>query len=123
MLPFLLINVLLMTGFSLACFYYYMPEGIKLARTGVFMIMSFTQLFNVFNLRSLDRSVFDIGFFSNRFINLALIVSLLLLFLVTELPALASIFHFQSLPLRDIMLLFLLSSSVLWAGELYKSHK
>jgi Ca2+-transporting ATPase len=118
--PFLIINVLIMVGLSLIAFYYYLDGDIEKARTGVFIVMAFTQLFNVFNLRSINKSVFEIGLFSNRYINLAVGVSILLLVLVTEVPFLASIFHFQSLQLVDFMVLFLLSSSVLWAGELYK---
>lgn len=120
LLPFLLINVSLMVGLSLAIFFYYMDDGIAKSRTGVFIIMAFTQLFNVYNLRSIHQSVFKIGIFSNKFISLAVGVSVLLLVLVTEIPALASVFHFQSLYIVDFMALFVLSSSVLWAGELYK---
>lgn len=123
MLPFLLINVVLMTSLSLASFYYYIDMGIEKARTGVFMVMSFTQLFNVFNLRSVNFSIFKIGVFTNRYINVAMLVSLLLLFLVTELPSLSTIFQFHALALEDIIVLFLVSSSVLWAAEIYKLVK
>jgi len=120
-LPFLFINVFLMVGLSLTTFFYYMDENVEKARTGLFIVMAFTQLFNVFNLRSINKSIFEIGLLSNRHINLAVGVSILLLVFVTEVPFLASIFHFQSLQLVDFMVLFLLSSSVLWAGEVYKS--
>ena len=119
-LPFLFINVFLMVGLSLTTFFYYMDENVEKARTGLFIVMAFTQLFNVFNLRSINKSIFAIGLFSNRYINLAVGVSILLLVFVTEVPFLTSIFHFQSLPLVDFMVLFLLASSVLWAGEVYK---
>ena len=120
-LPFLFINVILMAGLSLAAFYFYIHDGIEKARTAVFIIMAFTQLFNVFNLRSIRRSVFEIGIFSNKYINLAVSVSILLLILVTEVPFLAALFHFKSLYIVDFVILFALSSLVLWAGELYKS--
>ncbi|MEQ6120752.1 HAD-IC family P-type ATPase [Reichenbachiella sp. MALMAid0571] len=122
-LPFLVINVVIMAGLSLATFYYYLDEGVEIARTGVFSIMAFTQLFNVFNLRSIDRSIFAIGMFSNRYINLAVGLSVILLIMVTEVPGLASIFHFQSLRILDFIILFALSSSVLWVGEFYKFIK
>lgn len=118
--PFLFINVVLMSGLSLAVFFYYIDENIEKARTGVFIIMAFTQLFNVFNLRSISKSVFAIGPFSNKYINLAIGISVLLLVLVTEVPSLAVVFHFQSLQFIDFTVLFLLSSLVLWGGELYK---
>lgn len=119
-LPFLIINVVLMVGLSLAAFYYYMNFSIEKGRTGVFIIMAFTQLFNVFNLRNIRMSVFKIGLFTNKYINLAVGVSILLLISVTEIPTLATIFHFESLNIVDLIILFACSSSVLWAGELYK---
>ncbi len=119
-LPFLLINVLLMVGLSLATFYYYMNDSIEKGRTGVFIVMAFTQLFNVFNLRNIHMSVFKIGLFSNKYINFAIFISVLLLILVTEVPFLASLFHFKSIYIADLIILFTLSSTVLWAGELYK---
>jgi Ca2+-transporting ATPase len=119
-LPFLIINVGLMVGLSLAAFYYYMSDNIEKARTGVFMIMAFTQLFNVFNLRNIHKSVFEIGLFSNRYINLAVGVSVLLLILVVEVPVVATLFNFKTLEIFDLIVLFGLSSLVLWAGELYK---
>ena len=86
-------------------------------------MMAFTQLFNVFNLRSIRMSVFEIGMFSNRYINMAIIVSVILLVLVTEIAGLASIFHFQSLDIVNFLILFALSSCVLWAGEIFKYTK
>jgi Ca2+-transporting ATPase len=119
-LPFLFINVVLMVGLSLAAFYYYMNISIEKSRTGVFIIMAFTQLFNVFNLRSIHKSVFEIGIFSNKYINLAVSISIILLIMVTEVPILTTLFNFKSLYIVDLIILFALSSSVLWAGELYK---
>jgi Ca2+-transporting ATPase len=123
MLPFLFINVFLMVGLSLLTFSYYKEDGLEKARTGVFMIMAFTQLFNIFNLRSINESVFKIGLFSNRYINLAIMTSLILLLVVSEVPFIAYLFHFQSIEMMDLAILFGLSSSVLWAGELYKFTK
>ena len=119
-LPFLFINVGLMVGLSLATFYYHLNDSIDKGRTGVFIIMAFTQLFNVFNLRSIRKSVFEIGLFSNRYINIAISVSVLLLILVTEIPVMSTIFRFKSLSVVELIILFALSSTVLWAGELYK---
>ena len=119
-LPFLFINVVIMVGLSLAAFYYYKIDSIEKGRTGVFIIMAFTQLFNVFNLRNLHKSVFKIGMFSNKYINLAIGVSVFLLILVTEVPMLATLFHFKSLNIVDFIVLIALSSLVLWASELFK---
>lgn len=119
-LPFLIINVTLMAGISLITFVYYLDEGLEKARTGVFIIMAFTQLFNVYNLRSIHLSVFKIGFFSNKYITLAVAVSILLLIIIVEIPAIAEIFHFQALGPIEFSFLFLISSSVLIIAEGYK---
>lgn len=119
-LPFLFINVLLMAGLALGAFHYYSAQSTALARTGAFVVMAFTQLFNVYNLRSIDTSVFKIGVFSNKYLNIGVAASAALLIAVTEIDTLAAIFHFQSLNLTDFLVLFALSSSVLWAGEVFK---
>ena len=69
-IPFLIINVVLMVGLALGAFFYYLETDLSLARTGAFIVMAFTQLFNVFNLRTLHSSVFKIGLFSNRYIKI-----------------------------------------------------
>jgi len=75
----------------------------------------------VFNLRNIHKSVFEIGLFSNKYINLAVGVSVLLLILVVEVPVIAKLFNFKTLEIVDLIVLFGLSSLVLWVGELYKS--
>jgi Ca2+-transporting ATPase len=122
-LPFLFINISLMVGLSLITFFYYIGDSLEKARTGIFIVMAFTQLFNVYNLRSMQQSAFNIGFFSNKHINIAVGFSGLMLVFVTEIPWLASIFHFQSLYIIDFIVLFILSSSVLFSGEIYKYFK
>lgn len=119
-LPFMAIMVVIMTSLSLAVFYYLVKHGLELARTGVFFVMSFTQLFNVFNLRSVHLSVFRIGIFTNKFINMAVVASVLLTIGITEWPLPSRIFHFEPLHWGLVLVLFGASSTVLWVAELYK---
>ena len=44
----------------------------------------------------------------------------ILVITVTEIDGIAKIFHFNSISELDFIILFTLSSSILWAGELYK---
>src|SRR3989344_4734360 len=74
-LPFLIINVILMAGVTVFSFRMFLPYGADKARTVAFALMIFFQLFNVLNMRSLDKSLFSIGFFTNPFITGALIIS------------------------------------------------
>ena len=119
-LPFLIINSILMASMALFAFSYYIDEGLDKARTAAFIVMAFSQLFNVFNMRSLRSSIFKIGFFSNKFINIALIVSLVVQVLIIEVPTLAALFNFVSLPPHEFAGLALIPSLILVFGEVYK---
>ncbi len=119
-LPFLVINAILMASMALFAFNYYIDEGLDKARTAAFIVMAFSQLFNVFNMRSLRSSIFKVGLFSNGYVNIALVVSIVVQVLIIEVPALASIFNFVSLPAHEFAGLALVPSLVLVFGELYK---
>jgi Ca2+-transporting ATPase len=118
-LPFLVINVLLMTGLALAAFHIYLPVSLEKARTMAFITLAFSQLFNVFNMRNLTGSSFKIGLFSNKWVNYALIVSVLIQIAIIETP-LSSLFSFEPVKISDFLLWVGLSSSVFWVTELYK---
>ncbi|UCS92033.1 HAD-IC family P-type ATPase [Echinicola marina] len=119
-LPFLLMMSIIMVGLCILIYFWNMNEGIEKVRTAVFVTMSTTQLFNLFNMRSLDRSVFSIGFFSNRWVHLSFILSLAVEVLIIEIPFFQRIFDFVHLGFLEFLGLILISSSVLWVGELYK---
>ena len=122
-IPLLILMVGVMAIAALIIFKVYLPQGIEKARTGAFLIMAFTQLFNFLNMRSLKKSVFKIGLFSNKFANWALLASFVLSLAVVYLPFLQNIFNFVSLSLIDVLIIILISSSVFWLGELYKLIK
>jgi len=119
-ISFLLLNIILMAGLSLFAFQYYSDQGLDYARTAVFIIMASTQLFNVYNLRSLDASVFKLGIFSNRSVNAAALISIGLVVLIIQVPLFAKVFHFQPFDWVDFVVLILASSSILIVGELLK---
>ncbi|HEY9048514.1 MAG TPA: HAD-IC family P-type ATPase [Ohtaekwangia sp.] len=119
-LPFLFINVTLMTLIAILAYHYWLPSGIAHARSGVFIVMSFTQLFNLYNMRSMTRSVFDIGIFSNLYITLTMISSVIITVGIIEIPFLKKMFGFGTVPPLEFAVLTALSSLVLWFGEIYK---
>jgi len=119
-IPFLLLMVSIMVIVTLAIFNAYLPQGKEKARTGAFVVMAFTQLFNVLNMRSLRSSVFSIGFFSNKNIVASLLTSIILLFMIIYIPFFQEVFGFKSLSLIELLTIVLLSSLVFWFGELYK---
>jgi P-type Ca2+ transporter type 2C len=119
-IPFLLINTILMTVITVFTFKFFEPQGLEKARTAAFIVMAFSQLFNVFNMRSLKLSIFKIGFFSNKVINVALLVSVLVQIMIIEVPFFMDMFSFKAMTLIEFCVLILISSLILWAGELYK---
>jgi len=80
------------------------------AQTMTFSVFIVFQLFNVLNCRSNDQSVFELGLFSNRAINLALLISGGLLFFFVQLAD-------ASIPLVGIQVGNLLSTTTLSSSD------
>ena len=118
--PFLLIMAGIMILGTLPLFRHFFPQGIDKARTVAFASMSMFQLFNVLNMRSLKKSLFKIGFFSNKWIPISLAASFLLMLAVIFLPGISTVFSFVPLKFTELLLITGLSSSVFIAGEVYK---
>lgn len=121
--PFMLIMVVMMLGLTLLTFNHYLQDGIEMARTGAFLMIAMTQVFNVFNMRDLKQSVFTIGLTSNKWLNRAFIASLLLQFGAVNLPFMQDLFNFRTISMVEFLVITAMASSVLWAGELYKLIK
>ena len=115
--------IAMMTVVSLAAFWWFMPEGLDKARTAVFCAMCFTQLVNIFNMRSLDLSIWRIGWFSNKYVVGTVMLSLFLQYLAMNHPSLMTVFRFTPLSLVEVSVLLLVSLAVLAIGESYKFLK
>ena len=61
------------------------------------MILALSQVFHAFNMRS-NMSLFKVGVFSNRNMNKAALVSLVLMAIVLFIPPVASVFGLTQLP-------------------------
>jgi Ca2+-transporting ATPase len=125
-IPFIVINAVLMAILALGAFYWvtsYQHESVEKGRTFAFIVMVFTQLFNVYNMRDPDFSIFKIGLFSNKYINLAQFSSVLILLILLSFPFFRTIFGFASVSVIEGLILAVLSSLTLWLGELYKRFK
>ena len=74
------------------------PSGVQTAETMAFVTLSLCELFRAYTVRSERASIFQIGFFSNRYMQYAVGLSIALLLLVCSLPFLQPIFntHFLS---------------------------
>jgi P-type Ca2+ transporter type 2C len=119
-IPFLALMTVIMIASTLLIFYLFLGDGLDKARTGAFGVMALTQIFNSFNMRSLKKSVFKIGVFSNKIWSWASVLSILLLGIVMYVPFLQGIFQFVGLSLLEVVGIAGISSSVLIFGEGYK---
>ena len=118
--PIIVVVSIVMVTLTLLTFWYYLPQGEIIARTATFIIVSSTQLFNAYNMRSLRLSVFEIGVFGNLWVNIAFTAAIILQIIVVKIPFFQDLLRFKELPLLDIIILILLSATILGAGELYK---
>ncbi|MDD3679296.1 MAG: HAD-IC family P-type ATPase [Candidatus Shapirobacteria bacterium] len=120
MVGFLAPIVLVMVLATLGVFLVLLPQGIAKARTGAFAVMAFTQLFNIFNMRSLEKSLFKIGLLSNKYVLGAVGFSLCLQYLALNKSFFRDLFNFETLALAELVKIIFLSSAVFWCGEAYK---
>jgi Ca2+-transporting ATPase len=89
------------------------------AHTMTFNTLVFFSVFNVFNARSDERSAFS-GFFKNKWLWGALLLSILLQVAVIYVPFLQLAFSTVSLSFGDWVRCVVVASSVLWLRELSK---
>lgn len=120
-MPYLATLTLVMAALAMGVFLWFLPQGLEKSRTAVFSVMAFSQLFNLLNMRSLRHSVFSLGILSNRWVILALAASLIIQVTIIYVPVFGKLFQFEALSLPEFLAMVLLSSTILWAGEIYKA--
>ena len=98
-------------------------EGLVRARTACFIVLACSQLFHSFNCRSMDKSLFTLGIFSNKKLVGATLISFALQMLVVYVPFLQTIFKTEALGLFDWVMVLVISSFPFWAMELVKLVK
>jgi Ca2+-transporting ATPase len=64
---------------------------IKAGRTMAFLVLALSQIFHAFNMRS-DHSLFTIGFFTNKYLNRAALISISLIILILSIPSATAAF-------------------------------
>ncbi len=96
------------------------PEAYLYATSMAFCTLMLSQMFNVLNNRSQKTSITKINFFSNKFVIIAIISSIILQVAVVSIPFLTHIFKTAILSIKDWGIIFLVSSLTLIAGEIYK---
>jgi magnesium-transporting ATPase (P-type) len=106
---------------SLSVFiHYYYATDIVHARTMTLITMAMFQWFNAWNCRSQTRSIFQLGFFANPWLLLAIGFVFLLQIVVTTVPFMQYIFKTVPLSPLEWFIVLLISSSVVILEELRK---
>jgi Ca2+-transporting ATPase len=90
------------------------------AQTVAFTTLAMFQVFNSLNCRSRDKSVFQLGFFRNRYLIGAIVISILLQLATGYVPFMQTALGTTPLSLQDWGLIVLVSSSIFVADELRK---
>lgn len=106
---------------TLSAFYigWQVNNDLIVARTMAFFVLAMTQVFHSYNMRS-NHSLFSIGFFKNKQLNQAFIISFTLTLIVMFVPAIATIFQLSILTPTLTLIGFGLSIVPLVAVELAK---
>ncbi|KAF9580422.1 High affinity Ca2+/Mn2+ P-type ATPase-like protein [Lunasporangiospora selenospora] len=99
-----------------------MTDGSVTARdtTMTFTTFVFFDMFNALACRSEKKSIFSIGFTTNRMFNLSVMGSIIGQFLVIYMPFFQTVFQTEALSFTDLLGITLLTSSVFWAEEARK---
>ena len=98
-------------------------ERIKIAQTMSFVVLAFSELVHVFNVRNNKESVFKTGIFSNKQLIIAILIAAALVLTILFVPALRDIFGIAILPEANVIETILLVISPLVIVELLKLFK
>ncbi|ACV63136.1 ATPase, P-type (transporting), HAD superfamily, subfamily IC [Desulfofarcimen acetoxidans DSM 771] len=90
------------------------------ARTMAFNTLVFSQLFYVFTCRSEFHTIIDIGFFSNSYLILAVLISAVLQLAVDYLPVLQPIFHTVALNGSEWLIVLAISVAPAFISTIFK---
>lgn len=99
-----------------------MTDGSVTARdtTMTFTTFVFFDMFNALACRSEKKSIFSIGFTTNKMFNFSVLGSILGQFFVIYMPFFQTVFQTEALTFTDLLGITLLTSSVFWAEEARK---
>jgi len=98
----------------------YAYDGIKYARSISFVTLAMFQVFNALNVRSRTKSVFKLGIFSNKYLNIAIPVSILLLIGTIYLPFMQRIMQTVPLLPNEWIIIVPVTSTIFVFEELRK---
>lgn len=115
----ILIGVLTLIAFVIGGKLY--PDSLMHAQTMAFAVLSISQLFHSLNMRHTDKSIFQLGLFTNKYLIFSILLGILLQVIVITVPVLASVFKVYPLSLRDWAFVGILSVMPLVINEIVKA--
>ncbi|MBE6156141.1 MAG: HAD family hydrolase [Firmicutes bacterium] len=117
----------LVIGLIVFAVWYLLIKGLKfeveVARGYIMALMVFIQNFHVFNCRSESNSAFSVPLDNNKLIIIAFLSSIIIQFIVMEIPFFTQFLQTSSIPLVELIYLFVVSIFVLIIVEFYKNIK
>ncbi len=119
-IPYVLLVGGVMILLTVLTFDYFLHQGIEKARTGAFLVMAFTQIYNAFNMRSIKYSLFGMKTFKNKTLIWTSLASIALILIITEFTVFSNLLGFVSLPFSEFIILFVISGLILFVAEGYK---
>lgn len=115
----LMIGALALLAYILGC-KYFPNSSLELGRTLCFCVLSLSQLFHAFNMKSRTHSLTETGIWNNPKLILSFLTCSALLVLVISVPVLAGIFQVITLNLQQWIIVFALSFFPILFVELQK---
>ena len=115
----LMIGALALLAYILGC-KYFPDSSLELGRTLCFCVLSLSQLFHAFNMKSKNHSLMETGIWNNPKLIFSFIACAALLILVVSVPVLAGIFQVTTLCLQQWIVVFALSFFPILFVELQK---
>lgn len=91
-----------------------------IARGYIMALMVFIQNMHVLNCRSETKSIFKCSFKKNYFVIITIISSIILQFVVMEVEFLSSLLKTHSIRLDHLLILFILSTTIIYVMEIFK---
>jgi len=110
-------------GVTLLAFYTGMNYSVEVGRTMAFLTLSFSQFGNSLGVRSIRKSLFKIGLFTNKYLIMAISLSTFLMLSVIFIPFLRNVFSLSTLTSLQWLYVLLYSLIPFTLGEIYKLIK
>jgi len=122
MIVFLIISGVFAFAATIFIFSLYYQTDLAKARTLALSTAVLCEMFVVLSCRSREKSIFEIGLFTNKYVIGAVLITIILQLAAIYTP-LAAIFGFVQLPLKELLLIVLVSAPIFIFFETMKALK